>query len=76
MITKKRRGARRVRRALAKYVKSAIKGNPPAKRVKGRKVKGGVSYSIRNFTGSVIRTSKGQVLIQGRGSKAAKRRRK
>lgn len=39
--------------------------NPP--RVKGRKVKGGRSVTLRNFTGTIVRKSDGTVNILGRG---------
>jgi hypothetical protein len=35
----------------------------------GRKVKGGRSVTLHNFTGSIIRKSNGQVKIKGRGRK-------
>ena len=50
-----------------KYVKKATQGNP--KRIKGAKVKGGRSVSLRNFTGRVIRKRNGQVQIIGRVKK-------
>ena len=56
----KRKTRKRVGAALRKFVR----GNPS---VKGRKVKGGRAVTLKNFTGTVVRKSNGQVLIQGRG---------
>jgi len=47
--------------AEAQLARSAV--NP------GRKVKGGRAVSLRNFTGSVIRKSNGQVVIRGKGKR-------
>jgi len=68
MATKRKRNkGSRVMKALKKYVKKATQGNP--KRIKGAKVKGGRSVSLRNFTGRVIRKRNGQVQIIGRVKK-------
>lgn len=53
---------KRITAALKKYMRN------PAK-VKGRKVKGGKAVSLKNFTGTVIRKTNGQVVISGRGKK-------
>ena len=55
---------KRVSAALKKYVRSQ---NPS--KVKGHKVKGGRAVTLKNFSGTVIRTNRGQVLIHGRGKK-------
>lgn len=47
------------------YSGGKFRSNPP--RVKGRKVKGGRSVTLRNFTGTVVRKSDGTVNILGRG---------
>ena len=57
----KRSASKRVSSALKKYLHS-LKGNP----AKGRKVKGGRAVSLKNFTGTVTRTSRGQVQIRGK----------
>ena len=57
---------KRISSALKKYMRSL---KNPAPKVKGRKVKGGRAVSLKNFTGSVIRKSNGQVLIRGKAKK-------
>jgi len=42
---------------------------PKQKNPAGRKVKGGRAVSLRNFTGSVVRMSNGQVVIRGKGKR-------
>lgn len=61
---RKKSASKRVSAALKKYMAS-LKKNP------GRKVKGGRSVSLKNFTGSVIRKSNGQVVIKGKGKRTA-----
>ena len=64
----KRTGRKRVSAALRKYLEREAKHKNPSK-VKGHKVKGGRSVSLKNFTGTVTRKSNGQVVIRGRGRK-------
>lgn len=61
---RKKSASKRVSAALKKYMAS-LKKNP------GRKVKGGRAVSLKNFTGSVIRKSNGQVVIKGKGKRTA-----
>ena len=58
----KRKTRKRVSSALKKWM-AKVKPNP------GRKVKGGRAVSLRNFTGSVVRMSNGQVVIRGKGKR-------
>ena len=64
-------GKRTIERALQRARKQGlirgVQSNPP--RVKGRKVKGGRSVTLRNFTGTIVRKSDGRVEILGRGRK-------
>lgn len=60
--------SKRVSSALKKWIAKQKKRTNPA-RVKGRKVAGGRAVSLKNFTGSVIRKSNGQVVIRGRGKR-------
>ncbi len=53
-----------ISRARANH-KRAARSNPA--RVKGRKVKGGRSVTLKNFTGTVVRKSDGRVEIRGKG---------
>jgi hypothetical protein len=58
---------RSVQKRVSKALKKFVRGNPP--RVKGRKVKGGRAVTLKNFTGTIVRKSDGQVEILGRGRK-------
>ena len=51
------------------YKLRAKRANPAPAAVKGRKVKNGRAVVLKNFSGTVVRTREGRVVIQGTRTK-------
>jgi hypothetical protein len=60
---KKKSASKRMSSALKKWL--GTQKNPG----KGRKVKGGRAVTVRNFSGTIVRKTNGQVVIHGRGKR-------